>query len=442
MPNVFSSLFYGTVPQLPAPNPDQEWTLHQQVLTETGPGSILQDFQTLLEVVGLDGVEIGSTNYFCPTVLKALNARLSRSACLNPKRPTQKAYPYIHGLYLLLRASGLGQIGCNGKQRVLKVDAIALRSWSQLNSTERYFNLLEAWLIWGNDEILGEPLNLCRRFFDYLGRCLILWQYIPEAGMALPNSADQRQLAEFLGLHNLALLELFGLLSVQTSTSKAGRWQVEGLARSTWGKALFPFLSVWVERQLRQLDDAEQKEAQLELQAATQRGELFGKWRSLFQPFFPEWQQNLSLSPHEFQDGVYIFKVSLCSIWRRIAIPATCNMDDLSYTILKSVDFDEHHLYCFSFKNRFGWTFRINHPFLEEAPFSHRFRVGDLPLQRSATLTYLFDFDEHWEFDVRLERIEPANPNLTRAEILECHGEAPAQYLQAEEVENVLMRNG
>ncbi|MEH2297782.1 MAG: hypothetical protein V7K88_01595 [Nostoc sp.] len=66
------------------------------------------------------------------------------------------SYPYINGLHLLLRSSGTAKIRSQGKKQVLILDAATLESWSNLNLTERYFNLLEAWLIWGNNEILGE----------------------------------------------------------------------------------------------------------------------------------------------------------------------------------------------------------------------------------------------------------------------------------------------
>lgn len=59
-----------------------------------------------------------------------------------------------------------------------------------------------------------------------------------------------------------------------------------------------------------------------------------------------------SLSPaQEFRDGLYFFKVSLASryytsdMWRRIAIPANCSLDNLSDMILRSIDFDDAHLY-------------------------------------------------------------------------------------------------
>jgi hypothetical protein len=158
MSNTFSSLFYGPVPQLPEPTAAQLERLHQQVLTETEPGPILQDFQTVLDFVGTEGVEVSPTYHWLnASDLEALNARLSRSIHLGHKRSQQKCYPQIHGLYLLLRAAGLSQIEVQGKQRWLRLNAASMAAWQQLNPTERYFTLLEAWLIWATMRFWANP---------------------------------------------------------------------------------------------------------------------------------------------------------------------------------------------------------------------------------------------------------------------------------------------
>lgn len=433
----FSSLFYGPVPQLPQPSPAQLEQLRQQAIALTAPGTILRDFQTVLEFVGSNGLEVSSTHHFlCPDTLEKLNARLTHPSALDLKRSPQKCYPQIHGLYLLLRASGLGRIESHGKKHWLVLEQSILESWNCLNPTERYFTLLEAWLIWGNDEILGEPLNMCRRFFDNLGRCLILWPYIPDQGLPLQDT-DQQELAHCPGLHNLALLEMFGLITVQSAQPEPGKgWRLEAIQRSAWGDALIHFLADWAAQELQRIDgQLEQTDNGFSTAKEAAREAMFGRWQSAFQSWFPEWQHNLEIPQHLFQDGVYTFKISLCTIWRRIAIPATASLDALSDIILKSVDFDENQLYCFSFKNQFGWTFRINHPFLQEGPYTYRVRIGELPLHKGSKLTYLFDFGEHWEFDIKLERIDPPDPSLKKPKIIEYHGEPPEQYPALDEDE-------
>jgi hypothetical protein len=435
MSNTFSSLFYGPVPQLSEPTAAQLEALRQQVITETEPGSVLRDFQTLLDAIGNEGVEVSPTHHwFSAAFLTALNPRLSRTIDLGQKRSQQKCYPQIHGLYLLLRASGLSQIESQGKQCWLRLDPAGLAAWHQLNPTERYFLLLEAWLIWGNDEILGEPLNLCRRFYDNLGRCLILWQFIPDQGLQLTEANQQQEFGYCPGLHNLALLELFGWATVRSDATKPG-WQIQEVRRSELGDAMLALLGQWTERELNRLEGKSELNGNAIAAISRSSDNLFGKWQALLQPYFPAWQQTFNLPQTDFRPGVYTFKVSLCKIWRRIVISGDASLDDLSGIILHSVDFNENQLYCFSFKNRFGWTLRINHPFLQEGPYTFRYRVGELPLAKGSRLLYLFDFGEQWEFDIKLEQIAPPDPTLTRPRIIECHGEPPEQYPTWDEAE-------
>ena len=80
------------------------------------------------------------------------------------------------------------------------------------------------------------------------------------------------------------------------------------------------------------------------------------------------------------------------------------------------------------YKNRFGARASAHHPYMDEPPFTTDVQVGDLPLQPGATMTYLYDFGDHWEFDVQLERIDPVDPRLQKPRILETRGRAPKQY--------------
>ena len=92
-------------------------TLKQQVITEGGPGSILKDFQILLDFVGDTGIVVSGKHCLIPLKhLSELNQSLTAPIQLDLKRPKQKSFPPINGLYLILRASGLGQIVNQGKK--------------------------------------------------------------------------------------------------------------------------------------------------------------------------------------------------------------------------------------------------------------------------------------------------------------------------------------
>jgi hypothetical protein len=65
---------------------------------------------------------------------------------------------------------------------------------------------------------------------------------------------------------------------------------------------------------------------------------------------------------------------------------------------------------------------------MDEPPFTPEVRIGELPLRPGVTMTYVYDFGDHWEFDVNLERIDPADRRMRTYRILEAHGESPEQY--------------
>ena len=71
---------------------------------------------------------------------------------------------------------------------------------------------------------------------------------------------------------------------------------------------------------------------------------------------------------------------------------------------------------------------RVYHPYMDEGPWTSEVKVGEVPLSIGQTMTYLFDFGDNWEFDVTLERVDPADASLVGPVVLESHGEPPDQY--------------
>ena len=234
------------------------------------------------------------------SALAELNARLSKPLRILLRRPQQKSYPHINGLYLLLRASGLSLIEVKGKQPLLALDGEALASWRGLNATERYFTLLEAWLLRGEGEIVGDD----RDPLGPLSKCSTFMEGLPNAGLKVAGDrqAEQITIPYHVGTYNLALLELFGCVSVEEGRPEAGKgWAVARVRRTPFGEALFKLLSRHRLATMR----FELSEDELE-EAAT-----FGALQSLLQPFFPEWRRNLEIPQVALVNGLYVFKVSL-----------------------------------------------------------------------------------------------------------------------------------
>lgn len=391
--------------------------LQQQEITQTTPGSILQDFQALLNFIGKEGMAVGGKRNLVPQKsLAQINQQLTEPIQTDLQRPQQKSYPTINGLYLLLRATGMGKILQQGKKPQLVLDPMLLDNWQQMNLTERYFNLLEAWLIIANDEMLGE-----RGYMSEGTRCLQYWSKIPAQGEKFQDYQIQQNLKYYPGFHNLALMKLFGLVEASYGKPETGKgWRVKSVKQTAWGKALLQTaFEGWTYPEM--IGDDEQP---VDIR--------FGKLQAILQPYFPQWQKVIELPQVELINGIYVFKVSWQQIWRRIAIASDMTLWDLSQLILQSVDFDCDHLDMFSYKNQLGRTIQIVHPYMDGSPSTDEMKIADLPLEVGSVMEYLFDFGDNWEFQLQLEEIKPdLYPGY--GEIIASEGKAPEQYPDWEE---------
>jgi hypothetical protein len=409
-------------PQKLAPNYQQ--ILREQVIDEHGPGTILRDFEILLAFAAGEAPKVSKTNNLLPLkALVPLNDRLTNPLKVDLKRPQQKSYPHINGLYLLLRSSGIGYIEGTGTKLHLAVDDAVLQSWQSLNPTEKYCTLLETWIMRSSPEAIGEyrgrwdsPIFSWKSFF---GRF---------SGTAMKIAGDknnEQRLSYAPGLYILALLELFGFVTIKHGKPDSGKgWKILSIHKTPFGEAMLHLLLT--PKADVEVDDI--LEMLLKYEEIPLEEIEFGELQPELQEYFPEWQNNLRLPEPEIQEGTYIFKVSLGSVWRRIAIPGTMELDWLSSTILDAFDFDHDHLYSFIYKNRVGKEVHINHPYVQDAPFTDEVEVQEVPLRPGASMTFLFDFGDNWRFNVQLERIEPIDPKLKKPKVLGKHGEAPEQY--------------
>jgi hypothetical protein len=118
--------------------------LAKQRLEGGMPGAILGDIQTLIDFIGVKCLTTGSKHGNLPAaVLPELNCLLSQPVELNLKRGLLKDYPNIGGVYALLRVMNLARAA----DEHVAIDRGALERWTSLNPTEKYFALMEAWLI-------------------------------------------------------------------------------------------------------------------------------------------------------------------------------------------------------------------------------------------------------------------------------------------------------
>ncbi|MEM9217864.1 MAG: hypothetical protein AAGD25_26430 [Cyanobacteria bacterium P01_F01_bin.150] len=420
--------------------------LENQKITTTEPGTILKDFEMLLDLIGSQGISVSGKRHQLPMkALADINDRLSNPITLDLKRPQQKSYPPINGLYLLLRATGLVSIVANGKKHRLVLNDEVYSIWKTLNPTERYCTLLEAWLVRGRDEMLGEERQGLLTEGD---RCFKAWDALTrQKALTFAKASDQERLVYYPGFHNLALMEMFGFISITSAKPEAGKgWKIKKVEALPTGNAM---MKVYGNTLLTN---------DLIWAADRNVGHPYNELQSSFAPYFPEWQKALSGPGCKFRTGRHIFKVCLGKCWRKIAIDAEATLYDFRHLILDSVEFDYDHLDRFTYKNAMGCSVEVDHPQVQlemGRQTTDNVKIGDLPINVGGTMEYLFDFGDYWTFEVQLESIESPDTEdaksastpkkgktATKAakktskrskrklqgEIIESHGKAPEQY--------------
>jgi len=396
----------------------EEQILRELKIDREQPGAILQDFTMLLEFVGDKGVKAaGKYNLLPINAISELDSRLRRPVKLQMQRPQLRSHPYLLGLHLLFRATGLGRVDGRGEKARLVVDATLRDRWNNLNSTEQYFTLLEAWLLYSTNAVFGER--------DHWGtgplmECLQCWQSLQTKhrrfDLERPHGAYLYGIMR--SFQHLALMDLFGLLEVEFPDRPVKPWCPASVTRLPLGDGVFFLLDDWFsETGIFEIDNKIDRASPPK----------FGYLQHLFTPYVPEWRNNLILDSTR-REGTFVFEVSLGqAVRRRIAIGDDNVLDDLAQAILQSVNFDNDHLYDFRFRDCFGGRISIRRHADETDRQTDDYSIGELPLPIGRSMTFVFDYGDSWQFDVKLEAVEPER----RAEsplLLDQHGAAPEQY--------------
>src|SRR4051794_20048660 len=221
----------------------QEKCLRDQVITADQPGPVLRDFGKLINFLGNKGVEAGGKHNLLPMkLIGELDHLLSRPLHLELKRPQLRSHPYLQGLNLLLRASGLTRVEGTGAKARLVLDPVMRSQWDRLNPTEQYFQLLEAWLRLGRAEMVGERGSSWR---DMLLSCELLRKELPEKGLRLDPKTPQNIYLHGVGgdFYQVALMDLFGLVEVELPPRPVTPWAPAGIKHAPFGDALLPLLA-------------------------------------------------------------------------------------------------------------------------------------------------------------------------------------------------------
>ena len=192
----------------------------------------------MLDLVGDGGLRVSeSRGAIYAKRLSEINEQLTRSLEADYKRLTQKAFPTIAGLNLLLRAAALVRIDRTGTHPRMERNEDIVASWHALNSTEQYMSLLEAWLNRADERTIFEKSGT--RPMTSLLEILRFIQKIPPTGWDLDDGDRESTLRYGPGSAGLALMWLFGLVDLEERGTEAGEpWTVDRIALPAFGKTL------------------------------------------------------------------------------------------------------------------------------------------------------------------------------------------------------------
>lgn len=373
------------------------------------PGTLLKDFNTLLGLIGADGLAVSETAHiFAMKVLPNINQRMSKPIQPKTVRPTQKTFPHINGLYLLLRASGLATVQVDKKKARLILDPALMLQWQLLNDTEQYFALFQAWTLQYNDEIVSESNRFDASCFE---EC---YYFLKESICESSFARDVSSLRYRPGLHRLALLELFGFVTIELNAlDEKNHWPVARVIPTEFGQAIIRCIANIEFKNTDYYDD-----------------QMVESWLDELKNYFPAWQKNLQLEQSKIENKIVTLKVILEKSYRTIAVSSELSLEQLAAHILSAFSFDQDHLYEFKYKNRCGITQRIVHPYIEDhdGMTTDDAYVGDLPLQVGAEIIFHFDFGDDWLFKILVEEIEDKTNSQATFKLLEKVGKAPKQY--------------
>jgi hypothetical protein len=386
-------------------------------------GSILNDLEVFLQFIEKHHLNVTGNKGLLPnTAIPALNSLMSKPLSLKLKREQQTSYPQINGLYLLARASGLLEIKANKSKRHLAINETLRNAWKELNDTEKYFNLMQTWFFRSDDRLITRD-RYSRH--DVLEDVITFFTKRLEEPLRYKNPVDQRYGLYPIKIHDVALLEMFDLIDViDNKTVDVPTWSISQISITKSGQQFISLLKeeqidceeMFIQKFMEKINNLNNKEKQAD--------DFFQRLK----PFFPDWNVCIKSPQKPTNTGGYFVKVSLSNtVWRRIKIQGTECLDALAVAILKAFNFDDDHLYEFSYTDSFGLTQIIADPHCGEYLDACKIQIGDIDILFGDLIEFHYDFGDDWKFKVQIEKIDP-ELKIKKPTVIGKEGKAPKQY--------------
>ncbi|KEQ16281.1 IS1096 element passenger TnpR family protein [Endozoicomonas numazuensis] len=389
-------------------------TIQTQCFSETEPDSVVKDFNIFLDLIMEKPVPLSKGKRQPVQKWTALlNEGLTAPDYPELKRPLTIHYPSALGLYLLVRASGLGRViikGTNKLQLVINESMVA--QWRQMRPVEQYFSLLDGWLTRGSSDIIGEELHgrghrpLSCSGVNFLRQLAFNEDPVSDISLeALPTS---------FGTYNIALLKLFGLANVQWQTTT----QLTHLQFTSLGVVLF---------------NAFQKSIDLHGLAMPDGCEDILYENDGMLKVVRQWRNDLKQLLHpiaeQLQDS-YIINASMYAYKcrRTLMVPANATLEQLAKAILAAFSFSNQHLHCFIYEDSYGDIYKIADPLLKprHTDYTDDTNLKDLQPTPGDQLRLLYDLNDPWEFVLDIK--DGINEKSDSITVTDRKGEPPREH--------------
>jgi hypothetical protein len=109
-------------------------------------------------------------------------------------------------------------------------------------------------------------------------------------------------------------------------------------------------------------------------------------------------------------------------IWRRILVPADCDLETLHYAIQALMGWENDHLHCFTIDNeQYMGRDPMGGKMDSDGLDALKYRLSDVIRQEKVKFTYQYDFGDSWDHAVTLEKIlPPPAPDAPKSPAFSC----------------------
>ena len=115
-----------------------------------------------------------------------------------------------------------------------------------------------------------------------------------------------------------------------------------------------------------------------------------------------------------YQLKVMLRGVSKPPVWRRVMVRADASLGELHEVIMVAMGWDDSHLHVFSDDiTRYGTP-------RDEDEDEDEFALADVLVDPGDRLGYLYDFGDHWDHDIKLEKVLPQDAGLPATGVPAC----------------------